>query len=273
MYLKSFHVYRESLAHSWVKRGKHKMTVWSDWRKRLGGSYWLWRVYHAVVSDAVSLQRPTKFKRVYEYLAGDLGRAADIGCGPGVFLPHLHDKATVVFAVDADEATLRSVKARHGKLTNLRCVRSLVDQLPFRDGQLDTVLFLEVLEHLTDDSAGLREVHRVLVPGGKLVLSVPMPPGEINPDDPWGHKREGYTFAQLQGLLTDQGFELQKHSFAQFKFSRFAEILVRRWRQSFRVPAPIFLSWFCYLDFLLSAQGREKGDYLPSCVMVMARKV
>ncbi len=242
-------------------------------RLRLAESYWVWRLYHLVVADAVSIQRPTKFKIVYEFLSGNLGRIADIGCGPGVFTRYLCERASHVFAADIDEATLGRVKARHSGNNNLHCVVTAAHCLPFKDGGLDTVLLLEVLEHLADDAAGIREVHRVLAPGGKLVLSVPVPPGEVNETDPWGHKREGYQLEQLQMLLVNNGFEVQDHHFAQFKFSRVAETLVQRWRRWFSLPAPIFLTWVGYLDYLLSSEARRTGGCLPACVLIRARKV
>src|SRR6266480_4122500 len=249
------------------------MSFAKAWRKRLAESYWVWRLYHVVVADAVSIQRPTKFRIVHEFLSGSLGRVADIGCGPGVFIRYLCKHATHVFAADIDEATLGRVKARHRRNKNLHCVVALADCLPFMDGGLDTVLLLEVLEHLTDDSAGIREVRRVLAPGGKLVLSVPVPPGEMNETDPRGHKREGYQLEQLEGLLEKNGFEIQDHRFAQFRFSRVAETWVHRWRRWFGLPAPIFLTWAGYLDYLLSSQARRTGGCLPASVLIMARKV
>src|SRR5688572_6593412 len=45
--------------------------------------------------------------------------------------------------------------------------------LPVRNGSADIVLMLEVLEHVRDPAAVLREVHRVLKPGGRLVFTVP----------------------------------------------------------------------------------------------------
>jgi SAM-dependent methyltransferase len=249
------------------------MNSLKGWRIQLAESYWVWKLYHLVVSDAVSIQRPTKFRIVYEFLDGHLGQVADIGCGPGVFIRRLCLHARHVFAVDIDKAAMRRVKARHRGIRNLDCVITVVDRLPFVDGGLNTVLLLEVLEHLTDDAGEIREIWRVLAPNGKLVLSVPVPPGEINESDPWGHKREGYELKQLQALLENNGFEVQDYNFAQFRFSRLAERLVQRWRQWFRLPAPIFLSWVCYLDYLLSAEARRKGDCLPACVLIKARKV
>jgi len=244
-----------------------------NWRKLLGESYWVWALYHALVADAVSLQRPTKFRAVYQYLSGNLGRVADIGCGPGVFLRYLSDRGTLVFAVDIDGAALGRVKARHRGIQNLHYIIGLVNQLPFADGELDTVVFLEVLEHLTDDAGGIREIFRILAPRGKLVLSVPIPPGETNENDPWGHKREGYTLKELEALLENHSFKIQDYRFAQFKFSRIAEKLVRNWRAWLRLPAPIFLSWVCYLDYLFSPAARRRGQCLPACLLITAEKI
>lgn len=239
---------------------------------RLRQNYWVWRLYHLVVADAISIQRPTKYKIVYEYLSGNLGQTADIGCGPGVFTRYLCERAANVYAADIDEASLSRVRARHRDKKNLNCVVTFADCLPFTDGSLDTVLLLEVLEHLADDVAGIREVCRVLAPGGRLVLSVPVPPGEVHESDPWGHKREGYQLEQLRDLLRNNGFQVQDHRFAQFKFSRIGERLVQRWRRSFHLPAPIFLTWVGYLDYILSSEARRSGRYLPACVLIMARK-
>lgn len=242
------------------------------WRMRLAQSYWVWRLYHLVVADAISIQRPTKYKIVYDYLSGNLGRTADIGCGPGVFTRYLCERAANVYAADIDEASLSRVRSRHRDKKNLDCVVTFADCLPFADGSLDTVLFLEVLEHLADDAAGIREVCRVLAPGGRLVLSVPVPPGEVNENDPWGHKREGYQLDQLQDLLRNNGFKVQDHRFAQFKFSRIGEKLVLQWRRFFHVPAPIFLTWVGYLDYIFNSEARRSGRHLPACILVTARK-
>lgn len=59
--------------------------------------------------------------------------------------------------------------SRHGKV---RCED--VQRLSFADGSFDLCTSTEVFEHVPDDDAGFRELHRVLAPGGWLLLTVPM---------------------------------------------------------------------------------------------------
>ncbi len=204
-----------------------KVGLW----KRLARHYRVWRLYHCFVADAVSIQRVTKHKLVHDFLGDTLGIAADIGCGPGVFVRHMSAR-----------------------------------------GHLDTILFLEVLEHITDDRAALREIHRVLRPNGRLILSVPVPPGEVNEGEEWGHKREGYQLHEITAVLADSSFEVQKFAFAEFKFSRRATKVVRWWRRTTHLPAPIFFSWIAYLDHLLDSSKEVTGVHLPTTVLLLARK-
>jgi SAM-dependent methyltransferase len=46
-------------------------------------------------------------------------------------------------------------------------------RLPFRDGSFDVIVALDILEHVRDDEAALREFYRVLKPGGRVVATVP----------------------------------------------------------------------------------------------------
>ena len=253
-------------------------TALSDSPKRrksvshLANKYWIWRLYHALFADAVSLQRPTKDAYVYQFLGQDLGRVADIGCGPGVFTRYLCQHARYVYAGDIDQSALSRTFARHAKQGNLAPVVTRANELPFQDASFDTVLFLEVLEHIENDVGALRELHRVLVPSGKLVVSVPIPPGEVNQDEEWGHKREGYSLDAITAVLEGEGFEVVRHEYAIFKFSRLAIRLVNSWRRSVRVPAPFFVGWISYFDVLLDSQRRRQGDYAPADVVILARK-
>ena len=245
-------------------------------RRRLGTSvarsYAAWWLYHLLTADAVSLQKPTKDRYVYEFLGHDLGRVADLGCGPGVFTRYLCQHARQVYAGDIDQRALLRTFSRHAKQANLAPVVTLVNELPFGNASLDTVLFLEVLEHLDDDRGALREVNRVLVPSGRLIVSVPVPPGEVNSGEKWGHKREGYSFRELDALLRSANFKVVRHAYAVFRYSRVAIRLVNSWRRYLHLPAPFFLGWPTYFDLLLELERRQQGDFEPADLIALAEK-
>jgi len=107
---------------------------------------------------------------------------ADLGCGDGVTLQVLLERpgAGLVVGVDAAEAALdeaaRRLGGRGADWTGGRLALTAADltaPLPLRDGSLDAALCHNVLESLPDPDAFLVEVHRVLRPGGSLVLSHP----------------------------------------------------------------------------------------------------
>jgi SAM-dependent methyltransferase len=65
--------------------------------------------------------------------------------------------------------------------------------LPFRSNSFDCLLASEVVEHLMDPQSFIAEAHRVLVPGGKIVLTVPfMFHSHADPHDYWRLTREGF---------------------------------------------------------------------------------
>jgi SAM-dependent methyltransferase len=246
-------------------------TIKSAWKKS-ARHYWVWWLYHLVVADAVAVQRPTKYKFVRDFLGDNLGITADIGCGPGVFVRHMSARARYLMEIDLDHDSLERVQFRHRDLRNVAFVTASANTLPFTDECLDTILFLEVLEHLTDDSAALAEISRVLRPHGRLILSVPVPPGEVDEDSAWGHKREGYQLPEIKSLLVDNGFEVRNFAFAEFRFSRRAARVIRWWRQATRLPAPIFFSWIGYIDHFLDPSKVKTGSHCPATVLLLARK-
>src|SRR5437867_12989424 len=96
-------------------------------------------------------------------------RLLDAGCGTGVGLEEF-GRYGWICGIDVAGAALAYSRRRDGTLPLIQA--SLV-RLPFASGALDAVLALDVLEHLDDDGAALREVRRVLRPGGVALLNVP----------------------------------------------------------------------------------------------------
>lgn len=95
----------------------------------------------------------------------------DCGCGMGVYLMMMNRLRNLkLYGVDGDVSRLEWAEQEQVQ-ANLSSVD--IHCLPFPDATFDKILMSEVLEHLADDRTALREIYRVLKPGGTLALSVP----------------------------------------------------------------------------------------------------
>ncbi|GAA1630610.1 class I SAM-dependent methyltransferase [Actinoplanes couchii] len=92
------------------------------------------------------------------------GRVLDVGAGTGLNLPH-YPRNTVVTCVDLSPEMLRMAQDR----TARRCCGD-AEQLPFPDAVFDTVVCALALCTIPSPPRALSEMHRVLVPGGRLLL-------------------------------------------------------------------------------------------------------
>jgi len=121
-----------------------------QWRDRVEGrGSWRWQDFH---------------QRALEHAQGLI---LDVGCGIGTFCNAAYAKGFYVVGVDFSKYALKHVK----------CPRVLAsaEYLPFRTGAFDYVVALEILEHLDDIELGIRELKRVVKPGGRIFVSIPMP--------------------------------------------------------------------------------------------------
>lgn len=93
------------------------------------------------------------------------GRALDVGCGIGEAMSMWLDSA----GIDIDKNCVDYCRDR-----DLDVREGNIYEIPFSDGSFNTVLCSNVLEHLDEPDSAMREISRVLLLGGRLIVSVPM---------------------------------------------------------------------------------------------------
>ena len=103
--------------------------------------------------------------------AAGTDRALDLGCGAGDFTAELVRAGVRAVGADVAQAAIARASRRHPGV-DFRVV-PFDGPLPFDDGAFDLVWASEVIEHVADTAAWLSEVRRVLVPGGRLLLTTP----------------------------------------------------------------------------------------------------
>jgi len=107
-----------------------------------------------------------RFRAAYSHVRAG-SRVCDLGCGlEAAFLDYAEDKVASGVGVDDQVESAMQGKWR-------RVHADIRATLPLDSGQFDHVVMLAVLEHLVEPEPVLREAHRILAPGGSLILTWP----------------------------------------------------------------------------------------------------
>ena len=136
-------------------------------------------------------------RQIYKFVSSiELsGSILDVGCGSKPYL-HLFKKNKPYIGVDVyisghDHTTSRVDVYYDGK------------NLPFEDESFSNVVIFEVLEHVEDVDTMLNEIHRVIKPGGKVVLTIPF----LWPEHEMPFDNQRYTSIKLPKVLAMHGLE------------------------------------------------------------------
>lgn len=132
----------------------------------------------------------------------------EIGCGTGYVLTAVRDVLPGA-AISGSEAFAAGLPFAALRVPEAHLMQMDARAIPFAE-EFDAIGAFDVIEHITDDGAALREMHGALVPGGGLLLTVPQHPWLWSWMDDEAHHVRRYTGGGLRGKVEAAGFRVER---------------------------------------------------------------
>jgi SAM-dependent methyltransferase len=129
-------------------------------------------------------------------------RILDAGCGSGRNMVELARRGSVT-GIELSETSVQLARERGAG----EVVQGSVTEMPFADDGFELAVCLDVIEHLEDDHAALRELRRVIVPGGPLLVTVPAYQWLWSGHDEVNHHFRRYTDRTLRRAAEQSGWQ------------------------------------------------------------------
>jgi SAM-dependent methyltransferase len=126
------------------------------------------------ISDCADRLQVVLHSARYQFILSRLppgARVLEIGVGSATFTKELFPRCGSYVGVEYDSATCAEARRKTGGTVEI--IEADARALPFADNEFSFIVCLEVLEHLGDFRAGVRNIHRCLRPGGLAIVSVP----------------------------------------------------------------------------------------------------
>lgn len=158
-------------------------------------------------------------------------KGLDAGCGEGVFMSYVLAEGGYIDGIDLEqEAISLASSLLKGYEGRYNLIHGSCYNIPVPDCTYDYVVSLELIEHLPDGDRLLKELYRVLKPGGKLVLTTPYGKPGIVYDEKYHFKE--YNSGELKDALENFFINVQVEGMIQTKSKR-------RWRKTKKLSRPI----------------------------------
>jgi SAM-dependent methyltransferase len=152
-------------------------------------------------------------RTVLDGVVADLGlppraRILDAGCGSGRNMVELA-RYGVVTGIELSETSVALARERDAG----EVILGSVLDMPFADDSYDLAVSLDVIEHLEDDLAALRELRRTVTPGGALLVTVPAYQWLWSGHDEINHHHRRYTRRSLQQVAEQAGWRQERTTY------------------------------------------------------------
>lgn len=212
-----------------------------------------------------TFQDDYRLKRLTEAVKSENGTILDIGCGGGITtesLQYYYPKASL-YGCDVSRQAIEyakkfgSGKVKYGVIADKK--------LPYKNNFFDLCICLDVMEHVPDVDFFLKEVRRILKPGGKFFLLVPCEGqplthtwlfqkihwGDKMTFKRYGHIHPEFTHKYVEDLLVKHNFIIKKRSYSEHFLFQVVSVLIYFWP----------------LELLDSLLGKKSKNYTDSGVV------
>lgn len=164
-----------------------------------------------------ALQRMNAMLPYYRWVADLFGpglgrRVLDAGCGVGNFFSAVTDRVELGVGIDLSPINIEDARKRFADHDNIRFMHADLDEQgrALREERFDTVVCLDVLEHIEDDLQLLTRLADIVRPGGHVLIKVPACPWLFGSVDVASDHYRRYNRSMLRSLAEQAGLEVTK---------------------------------------------------------------
>lgn len=230
-----------------------------------------WLSVNRASRSILTLNRKQEFKVLSQMLGfKPTDNVLDVGTGDGFWTARMAKHCANIVGVEPDRNLLGYARTIHAG-ANLRYVRATAENLPFEDCSFDKVISVSCLEHFQDPEQGLRQMARVLKPGGRLAISVDslLPENSDSGFREWHKQRHFVTryfrHDELCGMIESAGLRCEPQRTVHIFRSR-----VAAWVRQVVTRRPKVWLPFFPLSYLAVRGADWQFDDMPGQIIIVA---